>query len=500
MSAKGVGKPNIALILADNLGWGELGCYGGGTLRGAPTPRSDRLAEEGLRLTNFNVESDCVPTRAALMTGRHAIRTGALQSLPQGVAQGLTRWEVLLPELLEQQGYKTALFGKWHLGDTPERLPNARGFDEWYGLPRTLNEAYFATTVGYDPGVGPRPYLMEGKAGEDTVNLGELNLETRRLIDAEVVDRSIRFMEASVAEGSPFFLYAPTTQMHFPNLAHPDFIGVTGFGEMADSLAELDFRVGQILDAIDALGVRQDTLVIFASDNGPEFRDPWRGTAGYWRGTYHTAMEGGLRAPAILRWPGRIRPGRVSDEIVHVADLYTTLATVADASVPVDRPIDGLDQSAFLFEGGKSAREGLVFFIKKDLRAAKWRNWKCHYFWEPEVNQGKGRLESPLLFHLVQDPKEETDVALPNTWAFGPITKMVDAFTQSLEEFPSIPPGTPDPYVPPERTEAYASSTSRRHTASRGSVVERAQGETTRQAEGEISAGGTAGPRMEGSV
>ena len=280
MSAKGVGKPNIALILADNLGWGELGCYGGGTLRGAPTPRSDRLAEEGLRLTNFNVESDCVPTRAALMMGRHAIRTGALQSLPQGVAQGLTRWEVLLPDLLKQQGYKTALFGKWHLGDTPERLPNARGFDEWYGLPRTLNEAYFATTVGYDPGVGPRPYLMEGKAGEDTVNLGELNLETRRLIDAEVVDRSIRFMEASVAEGSPFFLYAPTTQMHFPNLAHPDFTGVTGFGEMADSLAELDFRVGQILDAIDALGVRQDTVIIFASDNGPEFRDPWRGTAG----------------------------------------------------------------------------------------------------------------------------------------------------------------------------------------------------------------------------
>ena len=369
MSAKGVGKPNIALILADNLGWGELGCYGGGTLRGAPTPRSDRLAEEGLRLTNFNVESDCVPTRAALMMGRHAIRTGALQSLPQGVAQGLTRWEVLLPDLLKQQGYKTALFGKWHLGDTPERLPNARGFDEWYGLPRTLNEAYFATTVGYDPGVGPRPYLMEGKAGEDTVNLGELNLETRRLIDAEVVDRSIRFMEASVAEGSPFFLYAPTTQMHFPNLAHPDFTGVTGFGEMADSLAELDFRVGQILDAIDALGVRQDTVIIFASDNGPEFRDPWRGTAGYWRGTYHTAMEGGLRAPAILRWPGRIRPGRVSDEIVHVADLYTTLATVADACVPVDRPIDGLDQSAFLFEGGKSAREGLVGLLHQERPA-----------------------------------------------------------------------------------------------------------------------------------
>ena len=125
--------------------------------------------------------------------------------------------------------------------------------------------------------------------------------------------------------------------------------------------------------------------------------------------------------------------------------VYTTLATVAGASIPRDRPIDGLDQSTFFFEAGKSGREGLVYFIKEDLRAAKWRHWKCHYFWEPEVNCSKGKLESPLLFHLIQDPKEETDVAFPNSWALGPITKMVDAFKQSLREFPPIAPGTPDP-------------------------------------------------------
>jgi len=443
------GQPNIVLILADNLGWGELGCYGGGTLRGAATPRADQLAADGLRLTNFNVESDCVPTRAALLTGRHAIRTGAFQSLPQGVPQGLTRWEVLLPELMKGQGYRTALFGKWHLGEIPSRLPNARGFDEWYGLPRTLNEAYFTTTVGYDPAVGPRPYLMEGKAGADSVNLGEFNLETRRLIDAEIVERSVRFMRDCVQADAPFFLYAPVTQMHFPNLAHPDFMGKTGFGEMADSLAELDHRVGQIVDEVDALGIAGDTLVIFASDNGPEFRDPWRGTAGYWRGTYHTAMEGGLRAPAIFRWPGRIAPGRVSDEIVHVSDLFTTLAAIVDAATPDDRPIDGVDQSAFLFGDAASAREGFVYYIKEDLRAVKWRDWKVHYFWEPEVNHSKGKLESPLLFHLVQDPKEETNIALANTWAFGPIMRLVHDFKQSLREHPPIEPGTPDPYEPP---------------------------------------------------
>jgi len=445
-------KPNILLILADNLGWGELGCYGGGTLRGAPTPRSDRLASEGLRLTNFNVESDCVPTRAALMTGRHAIRTGAFQSLPKGVPQGLTRWEVLLPELLKAQGYRTAHYGKWHLGEIQSRLPTARGFDEWYGLPRTLNEAYFTATVGFDPAIGPMPYLMEGKAGEDSVDLGEFNLETRRLIDAEIVKRGCDFMRRCKEADEPFFLYAPMTQMHFPNLAHPDFMGRTGFGEMADSLAELDHRVGQLVDQVDALGLAEETLVIFASDNGPEFRDPWRGTAGYWRGTYHTAMEGGLRAPAMFRWPGRIEAGRVSDEIVHVADLYTTLSAMAGASVPDDRPIDGLNQTGFLLQGEKSVREGFVYYIKQDLRAAKWRDWKCHFYWEPEVNHSKGKLESPLLFHLIQDPKEETNILLENTWALGPLYNMVHDFKESLKEHPPIPPGAPDPYSPDEAT------------------------------------------------
>ncbi len=209
--------PHIVLILADNLGWGELGCYGGGILRGAPTPRIDRLAAEGLRLLNFNVESDCVPTRSALMTGRHPIRTGAIQSVPAGLPQGIH------------------------------------------------------------------------------------------------------------------------------------------------------------------LGIAGDTIMILASDNGPEFRRPWRGTAGPWTGTYHTAMEGGLRAPFIIRWPGQVPSGRVSNEIVHVTDLYATLARIGGALLPTDRPIDGADQlDFFLGKQEKSSREGFVFYIKNELRAVKWRNWKMH--------------------------------------------------------------------------------------------------------------------------
>ena len=205
-------RPNIILILADNLGWGELGCYGGGVLRGAPTPRIDALAAEGLRLTNFNVESDCVPTRSALMTGRHPIRTGALQSVPAGLPQGLTPWEITLAQLLSAQGYATAIHGKWHLGDRAGRLPHERGFDEWYGIPRTTNESMFTASPGFDPKVIPLPQVMEGKRGEPAKNVAVYDLELRRKIDSQLIERACDFMQRSAKAGKPFFSYVPLTQ------------------------------------------------------------------------------------------------------------------------------------------------------------------------------------------------------------------------------------------------------------------------------------------------
>ena len=208
----------------------------------------------------------------------------------------------------------------------------------------------------------------------------------------------------------------------------------------------MDHRVGQIVDEVDRLGIGNDTLFIFCSDNGPEFRTPYRGTAGPWRGTYHTAMEGSLRVPFVARWPGRIEPGRVSNEIVHVTDLFTTLITLTQGQVPADRPIDGVDQGPFLFGGQpKSAREGFLFHIKNELRAVKWRDWKLHFHWEPEVNTGQGKLESPYLFNLTRDPKEETDVLVFNTWVMGPVLRMVRAFNESALAHPHTPPGKLDP-------------------------------------------------------
>ena len=178
-------KTNIVLILADNLGWGELGCYGGGAIRGAPTPRIDALAKEGIQLLNFNVESDCVPTRSALMTGRHPIRTGAMQSVPAGLPQGLIPWEVTIAELLSQAGYATGMFGKWHLGDKEGRYPKDKGFDEWYGIPRTTNESMFTEQVGFDPSVVEVPYVMEGFKGRPAEKKELLNSTHLDLLNFE---------------------------------------------------------------------------------------------------------------------------------------------------------------------------------------------------------------------------------------------------------------------------------------------------------------------------
>ena len=248
------------------------------------------------------------------------------------------------------------------------------------------------------------------------------------------------------SEDCPFFLFLPMVNLHYPTLPHPDFDGISGFGGNADCMMELDCRTGEIIDKLDELGLQDDTILIFCSDNGPEFRNPWRGTAGPWRGTYHTAMEGSLRVPFIVRWPGRVEKGTTSNEIVHVTDLYATLASIAGAELPNDRPVDGIDQCDFLFGGsGKSKREGFPFFIKQELRAVKWRDWKLHYYWEPEVNESKGKLESPYLFNITVDPKEEHDIATANSWAWVAMSRLVDEFNASMKDYPNTEPGADGP-------------------------------------------------------
>jgi len=444
-------KPNIVFILMDNLGYGEVGVYGGGITRGALTPRIDQLAAEGMRLTNFNVEAQCTPSRSAFLTGRFSIRSGT-HSVPIGEGlDGLTRWEVTLAETLSEAGYATAAFGKWHLGSAQGRLPNDQGFDEWYGIPRTTDEAFWPSEPAAKAAGVSFTHIMEGRKGEKSKEGAVYDLDQRRLIDAEITRRTIEFMRRSVSAGKPFYVYVPFTLVHLPTLPNAKFAGTTGFGDFPDALAEMDAHVGEIVDAIDHLKIRNDTIVVFTSDNGPEASWPWQGSSGPWRGYYFTHMEGSLRVPFIVRWPDRVPAGRVSNEIVHAVDTYATLASIAGAAIPQDRAIDGVDQSDFLLgKTNQSRREGFPVFVADRLEAVKWRNWKIVFYeeqrdwWSPPL-----RLGSPKGFDLITDPKEEYPAtALRNTWNAGPAMKIVEQFQQSLKKYPAIAPGTADPYRP----------------------------------------------------
>ena len=236
-----------------------------------------------------------------------------------------------------------------------------------------------------------------------------------------------------------------------PTLPNPEFAGKTGNGDWADCLAEMDYRTGQILDAIKQAGIEDNTLVIFTSDNGPEATHPWEGDSGPWRGTYFTAMEASLRTPFIIRWPGKVPASKVNNEIVHVVDLYTTLAHISGTEVPKDRAIDGVDQlDFFLGKQENSNREGFPAYVSDRLSAVKWRNWKMHLFWQENMYDPPQKLPLPKIINLLTDLKEQRDVLMANSWVRQPMEKIISELERSLQKYPPIKPGTPDPYVPPK--------------------------------------------------
>jgi arylsulfatase len=453
-------RPNIVLIFMDNFGYGELGVYGGGITRGAPTERIDALAEEGTRLLNFNVEVQCTPSRAALMTGRYAIRSGN-GSVPLSTGTyGLTQWEYTMPEMLSDAGYATGMFGKWHLGQTKGRFPTDQGFDEWYGIPNSTDESLWpdqaqfnaVTKENLSPYAVPE-YIYVAKKGAPPKKQKVYNSAERPEIDGELTRRAIDFMERQVAANKPFFVYLPYTQTHMPVVPSAEFKGKSGNGDWGDVLLQIDAYTGLLLDAIKNLGVADNTVFIFTSDNGPEMLPGHNGWGGPWRGSYFTGLEGSLRVPFIIRWPGKIPAGAVSNEIVHAMDLYATLAKWAGGEVPTDRIIDSVDQSKFLTgKQDKSSRDSFVVYVGNDLFGAKWRNWKMMF---KEVERGtdeKKTYDFPRFYNLYSDPKEEyplTKATAGHFWVRWPIGEILTKHANSLKEEPPIAPGTPDPYQPP---------------------------------------------------
>jgi arylsulfatase len=455
-------RPNIVLIFMDNFGYGELGVYGGGITRGAPTPRIDSLAEEGIRLTNFNVEAQCTPSRSALMTGRYAIRSGN-GSVPITTGMyGLTQWEITMAEMLSDAGYVTGMFGKWHLGHTKGRFPTDQGFDEWYGIPNSTDESLWPDQPQFNEVVKENlspfavpEYVYEGNKGSDPKKVKVYDSELRPEIDRECTDRAKDFIKRQAEAGKPFFAFRPYTQTHMPVIPSKEFAGRSGNGDWGDVLMQIDVYTGELLDTLDELGIADNTIFIFTSDNGPEMLPGHNGWSGPWRGSYFTGLEGSLRVPFIMRWPGKIPAGMVSNEIVHEMDLFPTLANIAGGTVPNDREIDGVDQSEFfLGKKNKSNRDGLIVYVGNELFGIKWRNWKMMF---QEVERGtdeRKTFDFPRFFNLYSDPKEEyplTKATAGHFWVRWPMSELLKAHLASLKREPPIISGTPDPYTPAKR-------------------------------------------------
>lgn len=446
-------RPNILFFHVDNLGFGELSCYSGGPFRGATTERIDAFADEGVRLTNYGPESQCTPTRSAFLTGRHAVRSGT-HSVPFGASGGwgLVAWEKTIADLLDAAGYACAAYGKWHVGEGPGRWPTDKGFQEWCGPPRTYDEALWPSDPWYDPERDPVSRMLEIRRGDaDVTEREQLTLEVRRDCDLEYLRRAEAHIRSSTAAGAPFFVYFNHSLMHLPVIPREAFKGLTRQGDWADSLAELDADFGALLDLLNELNVADDTLVVFAGDNGPEELLLWRGSPGYWEGSYFAGGEGNLRTPCIARWPGQIPRGRVSDDIMHVTDWFTTLLRAAGVAPPTDRVIDGLDQLDWLTgKRATSVRDGYVYWMGSEMYGAKWRNFKLVLVAQKYLTDPPARLATPRLINLTIDPQEREVTSLPygHSWTVAHFNRLIGGYAASVAREPLIPAGAPLDHQP----------------------------------------------------
>jgi arylsulfatase A-like enzyme len=447
------GKPNILFFHVDNLGMGELGCYGGGILRGADTKRIDKFRTEGAKLTHYVVEPQCTPTRSALMTGRYPIRSGNHTIALGGNAGGIVRWEVTIAEILARAGYTSSCLGKWHIGAEDGRWPTDHGFDEWYGPLRTYDECMWLEDPHYDPERDGYSYMHEGKKGQGVkpITSQQLTLEMKKNCDLEYQKRGIDFMERAVKAGKPFLLYFNHSLMHFPMIPRDEFKWKSQNGDWGDCLLMLDHDFGVLLDQIDQLGIRDDTIVVFCGDNGAEDHLAGRGTGGFFDGSYFSSAEGGIRTPFLIRWPGQVAAGIESNEMVHVTDMFTTLLRFAGCEPPRDRIIDGKDQTPFFLGRQKASnREHCMVWLNEELHAIKWKDFKINFkrqqhFHDPELGLGFARIT-----HLMDDPKEREAVnqRYVRWWVMQHAHRVVREFEESKKREELIPSGSPIDYVP----------------------------------------------------
>ncbi|CAH7169686.1 Arylsulfatase [Vibrio chagasii] len=463
-------KPNILVIWGDDIGQSNVSAYTFG-LMGYQTPNIDSIAKEGMMFTDYYAEQSCTAGRSTFITGQSVLRTGLSKVGLPGADIGLQAEDATIAELLKPMGYMTGQFGKNHLGDKDEFLPTAHGFDEFFGNLYHLNAEEEPENEDYpkDPEFrkkfGPRGVIKSFADGkiEDTGPLTRKRMET---VDEETLDAALDFMDRAVKADKPFFVWWNATRMHFRTHVQPDSKGVTGISNYADGMVEHDRHVGQLLKQVDDLGIKDNTIVFYSTDNGPHMNSwPDAGTTPF-RGEKNTNWEGAYRVPAMVRWPGKIEPGTVSNEIMHHMDwMPTFLAAAGDVQIKEkllkghtagDKTfklhLDGYNFLPYLTGEEEKGRRHEIFYFTDDgdLAALRYNQWKAVFMeqratgtmqiWaEPFVT-----LRLPKLFNLRMDPYENADITsntyydwlLDHAYMFVPAQAYVGKFLETFAEYP----------------------------------------------------------------
>lgn len=477
-------KPNILFLVSDDTGYGDLGPYGGGEGRGMPTPNIDRMANEGMTFFSFYAQPSCTPGRAAMQTGRIPNRSGMTTVAFQGQGGGLPAAEWTLASVLKQAGYQTYFTGKWHLGEADYALPIAQGYDEMRYCGLYHLNAYTYADPTWFPDMDPELRAMfekvtrgalSGKAGgavtEDFkingqyVDTPEKGVVGIPFFDGYVEKAALEFLDEAAKSDQPFFINVNFMKVHQPNLPAPEFQHKSlSKSKYADSVVELDARIGRIMDKLRALGLDENTLVFYTTDNGA-WQDVYP-DAGYtpFRGTKGTVREGGNRVPAIAIWPGKIKAGAKSHDLVGGLDLMATFATTGGIGLPTtDRegePIifDSYDMSPVLLGTGKSARKAWFYFTENELSpgAARVGNYKAVFNLRGDNGQETGGLAVdtnlgwkgaaqyvaivPQVFDLWQDPQERYDIFMNNyterTWTMVTISEAIKGLMGTYVKYP----------------------------------------------------------------
>lgn len=455
-------KPNIIYILADDVGWGEPGCYMGGKLRGTPTPTLDKMADKGMMFLQAYAEPSCTPTRLAINTGRHPARTGCNTVLwPGGPSYlGLHPDEITVAEVLSDAGYHTAMWGKWHVGDTPEMAPEAQGYDYahyglyngaiwgWLGVENLYNGKEVPGAAHFYDFPGVKEYekkygihldgYMRGIKGKGREETGRLTSpEDMTKFEDISIEEIKKFITDKNKTDKPFFIYWATyaQQIASSPLKYRHAEGVDHVNNQAAQLAQHNDHLDQLLKMLEDEGIAENTLVVWYSDNGPMYAFFPNSGFSYLRGEKGEVLEGGVRVPAIAYWPGMIEPGQKPIDLIHVTDMFTTAGRLAGVydKLPDDRVIDGVDQTALLLMGeGHGRRDTTFHYSGANIGAVRMDDYKMHII----PGGGHGGLPGMEMYNIMRDPREENGKMYPYLYLISTFQNKIAIHNQIKKKFP----------------------------------------------------------------